>query len=201
MFTLIFFLRKGAGGEEVFFRNLWKKRSSGGKLSGGLSESDSTLPEGLFEERHVFPKFFPIKKSFQTFSIILVFRRFFEVLSKRPPCVQMKLLRKSFFGQKIVNDFFSEFEQSIVILWQHNFNRLSKLRSICLDYFFHGAFFTLKLLNSWITFSGNRADLFCKILEKQFVLLLKSFSFIVKSGLHKSGGFFQRKLSFFGWMN
>ena len=124
-----FFSERGRGGRD-FFRNLWKKRSFGGKLSGGLSESDSTLPEGLFEERHVFPKFFPIKKSFQTFSIILVFCRFFEGLSKRPPRVQMKLLRKSFFEQKIVNDFFSEFEQSIVILWQHNFNRLSKLRSV-----------------------------------------------------------------------
>ena len=69
MFTLIVFLRKGAGGKS-FCRNLWKKRSFGGKWSGLLSERDSTLPEGLFEGRHLFPKFFPIKKSFQTFSII-----------------------------------------------------------------------------------------------------------------------------------
>ena len=201
MFTLIFFLRKGRGGEEFFLEICGKNGVLVENGQEGYQNVTQRFQRDFLREDMYFRKIFPIKKSFQTFSIILVFCRFFEGLSKRPPRVQMKLLRKSFFEQKIVNDFFSEFEQSIVILWQHNFNRLSKLRSICLDYFFHGVFFTLKLLNSWITFSGNRADLFCKIFEKQFVLLLKSFSLIVKSGLHKSGGFFQRKLSFFGWMN
>ena len=53
--------------------------------------------------------------------------------------------------------FFSVIEQNIVIIRQQHFNRLSKFRSICLDCFFHGNFFTWKLKNSWITFYGNWA--------------------------------------------
>ena len=52
------FQNGGRGGRESFFWVLWKKRNFGVKLSGGWSERDSTLPEGLFEERRVFPKNF-----------------------------------------------------------------------------------------------------------------------------------------------
>ena len=82
-----FFSERGRGGK-FFFRNLWKKRSFGGKLSGGLSERDSTLPEGLFEERHVFPKNFPIKKIFSNiqhnFSFLSFFWRFIKKVSLCP---------------------------------------------------------------------------------------------------------------------
>ena len=57
MFSLIVFFRAtaGLGGG---FTILWIKRFFGGKLSGELSERDSTFPEGLLEERRVFPKNF-----------------------------------------------------------------------------------------------------------------------------------------------
>ena len=111
LFSLIILFRMGVGGGWTFLKKFMEKTDFWRKLSAELSERDSTLPEGLFEERHVFPKTFPINTTFQTFSIILVFCRFFEGLSKRPPCVQMKLLRKSFFDQIFVYEFFPEFEQ------------------------------------------------------------------------------------------
>ena len=111
MFSLIILFRMGGGGVWTFLKKFVEKTDFWRKLSAELSERDSTLPEGLFEERHVFPKTFPINTTFQTISIILVFLRFFEFLSKRCPCVQMKILRKSFFDQIFVYDFFPEFEQ------------------------------------------------------------------------------------------
>ena len=56
-------------------------------------------------------------------------------LSEMRPCVQMKLLRK-IFKQLNVYEIFSEFEQNFVVLWQQHFNRLSKMRFICLEEFF-----------------------------------------------------------------
>ena len=163
MFSLIILFRTGGGrGVGFFFRILWKKRIFGGKTSGELSERDSTFPEGLFEERNVFPKTFPINKSFQTFSIILFFCRFLACLSKRRPCVQMNLLRKSLFEQLFVYDFFSELEQIFVVPWQQYFNRLSKMRFICLEQFFHGDFFTWKVISNWKNFFWNRAICFRK---------------------------------------
>ena len=135
------FLQNSVG----FFLEFWKELTTfSGKLSGRLSERVSTFPEVLFEERHVFPKTFPRNKSFQTFSIILVFCSFLACLSKRRPCVQMTLLGNISFEQIIVYEFFSGFVQNFVVLWKQHFNRLSKMRFICLDYFFHGDFFCLE---------------------------------------------------------
>ena len=61
---------------------------------------------GTFWGKTFISEIFSDKKIFSNFQHNLVFCRFLEALSKRPPCVKMKLLRKSFFEQKIVNDFF-----------------------------------------------------------------------------------------------
>ena len=48
---------------------------------------------------------------------------------------------KLFIERSKVYEVFSELEQKIVILWQWNFNRLSKLRFICLEGLFREIFF------------------------------------------------------------
>ena len=78
-----FFSENGGGGG--FFEFLGKKRNFGRKLSGELSERYSKFPEGLFEERDVFPKTFQIKKCFQTFSKISIFVVFWHVYVKIVP--------------------------------------------------------------------------------------------------------------------
>ena len=78
-----FFSENGGGGG--IFEFLGKKLCFGGKLSGELSERDSNFPEGLFEERHVFPKAFPLIKSFQTFSKVSIFVVFSHVYQKGVP--------------------------------------------------------------------------------------------------------------------
>ena len=109
-FSLITFFRMGGGVGERFFWILWKKWTFGGKLSGGWSERDSTLPEGLFEERHIYPKTFPINKSFQTFTIILLFVVFWQIYQNAPLCTD-ELIEKKFLWTDNCLRFVSEVEQ------------------------------------------------------------------------------------------
>ena len=150
------FQNGGRGGRESFCWNLWKKRIFGRKLSGALSERDSTFPELLFEVRCVFPKNILEIIFFQTFSIVLVFCRFLTYLSEIRPCVQMKVLRKV-FKREDVYEILSEREQKFFVLWQQHFNRLSKMGFICLEQFFHGDFFCLEDYKQLNNFFGNGA--------------------------------------------
>ena len=166
MFSLIVFFRPGAGGGAravgEFFRILWKKGTFGGKMSGELSERDSTFPERLFEGRRVFPKNFHwitssnIQPSFS-------FLSFFVMFIKKASLCPDELFGEIFLWLNNYLRIFSEIEQNIVVFCQQYCNRfLSNLRFICLGYVFRGDFFTWKLISSWITSSRNRAIYFRK---------------------------------------
>ena len=106
----------GRGGREIFFWVLWKKRSFGRKLSGELSEGESTFPDGLFEERHVFPKTFAINKSFQTFSTVSVF---WHVFQKSIP-VSKWTFWGIFFFKKYLFAIFFQILSRILSYFDHN---------------------------------------------------------------------------------
>ena len=134
-FSLMFFFRKGGKGGGGAFQNFVEKLDFGRKIVRRVVRTGLNVSRATFWGKTRFSEKFPVNNFFQTFSIVLVFCRFLAYLSEMRPCVQMKLLRK-IFKQLNVYGNFSEFEQNFVVLWQQHFNRLSKMRFICLEEFF-----------------------------------------------------------------
>ena len=161
VFSLMFFFRKGQGGGGVF-QNFVEKLDFWRKIVRRVVRTGLNVSRATFWGKTRFSEEFPVNNFFQTFSIVLVFFRLLAYLSEMRPCVQMKLLRK-LFKQLNVYGKFSEIEQNFVVLWQEHFNRLSKMRFICLEEFFYGNFVTWKVLSNWITFFGNWRLCFRKI--------------------------------------
>ena len=165
MLKLIVFFRTGAGvggGVGLGFRNFVEKRFFGGKLSGELSERDSTFPEWLFEERRVFPKNFQwilFSNVQHNFSFLSFFGMF---IKKASPC-PYELIEENFLW---LNTFF-EFFQKLSRILSYFVNNTSTNCQICVSSvflnFFKEIFFTWKLISSWKTFSGNRDVCFREI--------------------------------------
>ena len=185
----------GGGGGGWSFSEFCGKIGLLAKIVRGVIRTGLNVSRATFWGKTRFSEKFPVNNFFQTFSIVLVFCRLLAYLSEMCPSVQMKLLRET-FKQINVYESFSELEQIFVVLWQQHFNRLSKMRFICLEEIFHGNFVTWKVLSNWITFFGNRGLCFLKIKEQNYVLFLKSFRMIVKTRWCKFG-FFLGKRSFF----
>ena len=159
-----FFSERGRGGEEFFLEICGKNGVLVENGQEGYQNVTQRFQRDFLREDMYFRKIFPIKKSFQTFSIILVFCRFFEGLSKRPPRVQMKLLRKSFFEQKIVNDFFFR-------IWAEYCNTLTtQLQPIVKI-----ALYLSRLLFSWSFFHLETSEQLNNFLRKSSGSFLQNF--------------------------
>ena len=146
------------------FQNFVEKTVFWRKFVRGVIRTGLNVSRATFWGKTRFSGKFLVNKFFQKFSIVLVFCRFLAYLSEKRPCVQMKLLKK-FFKQINVHELFSKLEQNFVLCQQYS-KRLSNLRFICLHYFFHGDFFTWRLISSWITFPEIKPFVFVKVRSK-----------------------------------
>ena len=102
---------------------------------------------------------------------------------------------KIFIDRIIVYEVLSELELKIVLLWQLNFNRLSKVRSICLEELFQEIFFLEehKQFNNLIQISS---EVFFQSFVKKLGFRQKKISKVVKIAFYASSGSFSGKVFF-----
>ena len=94
-----------------------------------------------------------------------------------------------------VYESFPELERKMVVLWQENFNRLSKLRFNCSCEISSGEKVCLKIMNCFITFFRIRLVYYQNFGVKND-FWQKSISTVVKTGLFTSSGTFWGKICF-----
>ena len=106
-----------------------------------------------------------------------------------------ELTKKKFIDRIIVYEVLSELEQKIVLLWQWNFNRFSKLGSICPEELFQEIFFLEehKQFNNLIQISS---EVFFRFLWKNWNSGKKKSAKLSKLLFMLPAGLFQRKYFF-----
>ena len=173
MFSSIVFFRWGGGGRrggDRGFQIFVEKTDFCRKIVRSVVWTGLNVSIATFWGKTRFPEKHPIINFFSniqhSFSFFLVFWHIYQKcvpVSRWNKCVQIN-----------VYEIFSEIEQNFVVLWQQQFNRLSKMDYICLEQISNGEFFCLEeykqLENSfWKSrglFSWNLGAKLRTILEK-----------------------------------
>ena len=182
LFSLIILFRMGRGGLN-FFKKICGKNRLLAKIVSRVIRTWLNASRGSFWGKTCISKNFSDKYNFSNIQHNFSFLSFFWRFIKKASLCPDEIIEEIFLRSNICLRIFSRIWADIVILRQHNFNRLSKMRFICLEQIFHGDFFTWKVLSNWITFFGNWAFCSWNLGTKLRTIFEQSFSIIAKTGL------------------